>query len=483
MEKILRGTKTKIIATMGPAIQSEEKIKQLILAGVDVFRLNFSHGAYEGHLKNLEIIRNVSKELDYQIAILQDLQGPKIRLGKFSKNPVTLAEGNYFKLTKEDVLGDETCATLTYKAIIDELVTGDTLLINDGLVILNVVEKGPDFVNAKVVVGGDISDHKGVNIPSSPLKNIPALTAKDLEDLKFGLEHGVDYVAISFVRKASDIDLLNWEIDKQCLKKCERPRIIAKIEKPQALDEIDGILEKVDGIMVARGDLGVEMDITKIPSTQRELINKANIKGKLVITATQMLDSMTNNYTPTRAEVTDVANAVLDGTDAVMLSGETAVGKYPVRVVEIMNSILDDTENAVFKNRKIYRSEMLHEKTPTIPGVVSESVSLITKKLNIKAIVCFTISGNTPLILSKMRPDAPIIAYCMDDQLRPKLNLIWGTIGKVIERIGGFDELIKKVEVDLLNSKLLSKGDNIIIVTGLPAGISGATNTIKVHQL
>jgi len=479
---LVKGTKTKIVATVGPAINSKEMIEKLINRGVDIFRLNFSHGKHEQHLKSMEIIREASKKLGYPIAILQDLQGPKIRVGDF-ENKVELVAGDSFKILKEEVTGNQYQCSLTYAEILLDLKPGMRLMINDGLIILKVISIHSWGVDTTVEVGGEISSHKGLNIPEASLRSIPALTSKDLIDLKFGIENKVDYIAISFVRSAMDIELLRWEIKKYGYSIEDIPYIIAKIEKPQAVKAIDDILEKVEGIMVARGDLGIEVEMTKLPTLQRELINKANIKGKLVITATQMLDSMTHNYTPTRAEVTDVANAVLDGTDAVMLSGETAVGEYPEHTVNTMNDILINTEQNIIENPYIYRSKLLYEKNPTIEGAISSSVSLITQKLPIKAILCYTSSGYTPIVLSKARPEAPIIAYCLDSRVKRKLALTWGTLAKLISEPKDYDDLIFKMEADLLKEEDFRKGDFVIIVASLPLGTRKSTNTIKIHQL
>lgn len=477
---LIRSTKTKIIATVGPACNTREKLMELVKAGVDIFRLNFSHGTHESYLEIMNMIRSISEELEYPIAILQDLQGPKIRVETFEA-PVLLQGGAEFQLVKEHIVGDETRASITYPEILDELEVGDQLMLNDGLITLEVTGCQLNGVTTEVRIGGMLSDHKGLNIPSRSLDSIPALTEKDLLDLNFGLEQRVDFLAISFVRKPQDIDLLEWEMSKHKLDQYERPGVIAKIEKPQAVKHIDGILAKVSGIMVARGDLGVEMDITMVPTVQRELINRANRKGKLVITATQMLESMTTNYMPTRAEVTDIANAVLDGTDAVMLSGETAAGKYPIHTVEIMNRTLQNTEDAIFAHANISRAKALHERNTT--ASIAEAVGVLTDSLPIKAIVCITTSGYTPRMLSKTRPTAPIIAYCHSENTRRKECLTWGTLGKIVDIFDDFYDVVKHIENDLLAHNHLKRGDMVIIVSGLPVGVATETNTIKIHQL
>ncbi len=474
--------KTKIVSTMGPAIESEETIRELIKEGVDVFRVNASHGDEAQRKEYIERVRKIAREMDNPVAILLDLQGPKIRVGEFD-TALELKQGDKFIIRRDEVKGDQTQCSVSYPEIIDEMEIGMKLMINDGLIIIEVIEKEKDSLITEVIVGGEISSHKGLNIPDANLDSIPALTDKDLEDLKFGLNIGVDYLAISFVRNATDIDLLRWEMKKVIKDHYLRPYIIAKIEKPQAVKNIDTILDKVEGIMVARGDLGVEIDITMIPNIQRMLINKANSKGKIVITATQMLDSMTHNYTPTRAEVTDVANALLDGTDAVMLSGETSVGKYPVHTVKVMNDILLHTEANILENGHIYRSNPLSEIKSGTEFALAESVSLITRKLDVKAVACFTNSGYTSRLLSKVRPQSPIIAYCLNENIKRKLNLLWGTFAKVIERPKNFDKLVKIIMKDLLEHEGLKKGDNIIIVSGVPITNSKQMNTIKIDQL
>lgn len=474
--------KTKIVSTMGPATEAEETLRELIEEGVDVFRVNASHGDETQRKEYIERVRKVAKEMNSPVAILLDLQGPKIRVGEFD-SAIELKQGDKFIIRRDEIKGDQTQCSVSYPEIVDEMDIGMKLMINDGLIILKITEKEKNSLITEVIVGGEISSHKGLNIPEANLDSIPALTEKDLEDLKFGLSIGVDYIAISFVRSATDIDLLRWEMKKVIKAHSLRPYIIAKIEKPQAVKNIDAILDKVEGIMVARGDLGVEMDITMIPSIQRMLINKANSKGKIVITATQMLDSMTYNYTPTRAEVTDVANALLDGTDAVMLSGETSIGKYPVHTVSVMNDILLYTEANILENGHIYRSTPLSEIKSGTEFALAESVSLITKKLDIKAVACFTNSGYTSRLLSKVRPQAPIIAYCLDENIKRKLNLLWGTFAKVIESPKNFDKLVKVIMKDLLENEGLKKGDNIIIVSGVPITKIKQMNTIKIDQL
>ena len=474
--------KTKIVATMGPAIENEDMIEALILEGVDVFRINASHGNNEQRKQYISTIRKVAEKLNNPVAILLDLQGPKIRVGEFD-SPLILEKGQIFKIMRKEVKGDSEKCSVSYPEIVDEMGIGMKMMINDGLIILEVKEKESDCLVTEVVVGGEISSHKGLNIPDANLDSIPALTDKDLVDLKFGLENEVDYIAISFVRNSTDIDLLRWEIKKITKDNSAVPYIIAKIEKPQAVKNIDSILDKVEGIMVARGDLGVEIDITQIPGVQRTLINKANSKGKIVITATQMLDSMTYHYTPTRAEVTDVANALLDGTDAVMLSGETSVGKYPVHTVKVMNDILLHTEEDIRKNGHIYRSKPLKDIKSNTESALAQSVSLITRELDIKAVACFTNSGYTSRLLSKVRPNAPIIAYCLDDRIKRKLNLIWGTFAKVIERPKNFDKLVSRIMEDLIKNEGFKKGDNIIIVSGVPISNTKQMNTIKITKL
>ena len=474
--------KTKIVATMGPAIETEEMIRDLIKEGVDVFRINASHGDKAQREEYINRIRKVAKDLDSPVAVLLDLQGPKIRVGNFD-TPCILEKGQIFEIVREEIKGNQKRCSVSYPEIVDEMEIGMRMMINDGLIILEVIEKDKEKLITEVLVGGEISSHKGLNIPDADLSSIPALTQKDLQDLEFGLKMGIDYIAISFVRSATDIDLLRWEMKKVIKDNMSTPYIIAKIEKPQAVKNIDSILDKVEGIMVARGDLGVEIDITQIPGVQRTLIDKANSKGKIVITATQMLDSMTYHYTPTRAEVTDVANALLDGTDAVMLSGETSVGKYPIHTVKVMNDILLHTEADMLKNEKIYRSKPLRELKSNTESALAQSVSLITQELDIKAVACFTNSGYTSRLLSKVRPNAPIIAYCLDERIKRKLDLIWGTFAKVIERPKNFDKLVKVIMKDLLENEGFKKGDNIIIVSGVPISNTKQMNTIKINKL
>ncbi len=463
MNSILKGTRTKIIATMGPATNDENVIAGLIDSGVDTFRLNFSHGSHQAHLESIQKVRQEAEKKDYPITILLDLQGPKIRVDKF-ESPVLLEKNSFFTLKKGHFVGNENEASLSYPEIIDELNIGDFVQVNDGLISLQVVEKDSESLKTVVIQGGEISSHKGVNIPGSPLKNIPALTEKDIKDLNFGLDNGVDVVAISFVRDSEDIVELRALINRHPTTK--KPLIIAKIEKPQALDNIKKIIEYSDGIMVARGDLGVEMNITLLPSIQRYLISEANKMGKIVITATQMLDSMTQNFLPTRAEVTDVSNAVLDGTDAVMLSGETSVGVNPIHVVNTMNQILNVTEEEIFLKPSEYRfsyPEFINHSGYE----VAKAVSKLTETLPIKAVICLTNCGYTPLLLSKTRPKAPIIAYSNNKNTQTKLGLLWGVIGKIAPEFSDFREFITFAEEKLLESEDLSSGDLVVFVLGV----------------
>lgn len=411
--------RTKIVATIGPATESPEVLRQLITAGATTFRLNFSHGDHSDHADRIATIRQVAHEMGVHIGILQDLQGPKIRLGRFQAGPITLAKGDPFSLTSRAVNCDNTIATVTYDRLADEVTSGSRILLDDGRVEMVVVEvDGPEqTLKCKVTVGGVLSNNKGVNFPDVQL-SIRALTPKDRRDLTFGLQQGVDWVALSFVRNPSDM----LEIRELIRSHGHDTPVVAKIEKFEAIDAIDAILPLCDGVMVARGDLGVEMPAEEVPLLQKELIRKANSLGIPIITATQMLDSMASCPRPTRAEVSDVANAILDGTDAVMLSNETAVGDYPVEAVATMDQIARRIERDY--PQRVLDSHM----ATTIPNAICQAVSSIARQLNAAAILPLTKTGSTARNVSKFRPSTPILAITSDVTVARQLQLVWGSI-------------------------------------------------------
>ncbi|KGG15243.1 MULTISPECIES: pyruvate kinase [unclassified Prochlorococcus] len=464
--------RTKIVATIGPATESSEMISQLIKAGATTFRLNFSHGDHEEHAQRIRTIRSVANDLNVNIGILQDLQGPKIRLGRFKGGPITLKKGAKFVLTSEDIDCNQEIATVTYKNLISEVGERKRILLDDGRVemVVDKVDSEEKSLICSVVVGGILSNNKGVNFPDVQL-SINALTEKDKVDLSFGLANGVDWVALSFVRNPSDIQ----EIKELIRNHGFTTPVVAKIEKFEAIDQIDSILRLCDGVMVARGDLGVEMDAEEVPLLQKELIKKSNSLGIPIITATQMLDSMASCPRPTRAEVSDVANAILDGTDAVMLSNETAVGDYPIEAVRTMATIARRIE-------RDYPQRALESHLPsTIPNAISAAVSTIARQLNAAAILPLTKSGATAHNVSKFRPATPIIAITSEVSVARRLQLVWGVSALLIEEIQKsttqtFSNAMKlATELGILNP-----GDLVVETAGTLTGISGSTDLIKV---
>lgn len=468
-------TRAKIVCTIGPASQSLEMIEKMIHAGMDVARLNFSHGTHDAHAQVIKNIRQAIKNTGYPVAILQDLQGPKIRVGHFEKGPVTLVNGAQFTITSRDVPGDQNIVSTTYKALPKDVVPGDMLLLDDGLIYLKVIKTDGTDVLCEVINGGLLKDHKGINLPGVKV-SAPSLTEKDHEDLLFGLENNVDYVALSFVRKAEDIIHIK-EIIKS---KGKSTPVVAKIEKPEAMDCIEDILKVTDVIMVARGDLGVEMKTEEVPSIQKRLIKLCNQHGKPVITATQMLESMITNPRPTRAEASDVANAILDGTDAVMLSAETASGKFPIEAISIMNRIIHLIEGEMpvdYTKRRRSANEILE----TQEGIAISSCTL-AEILDADAIVCITMSGASAKIVAKYRPHKPILAITHSNSVRNTINLVWGIQGLLIPELKStIDESIEEIKKVLVNSGFVQKGHKIIITAGLPFSSRGQTNSVRVE--
>ncbi|MDJ0626371.1 MAG: pyruvate kinase [Candidatus Caenarcaniphilales bacterium] len=480
--------KAKIICTIGPATNNREMIRSLILAGMDVARLNFSHGTYDDHREVTKIIREVSAEIGKPVAILQDLQGPKIRTGKLKNGPITLTPGQEFTITTEQVESTESLVSTTYTELAKDLGPGNVILIDDGLLQLDVLESDGVKVKCKVIHGGLLKNNKGINIPDVKL-TAPALTEKDKLDLQVGLECDVDYIALSFVREAKDVVEL-----KELIQKAGKDTpIIAKIEKPQALRHINEILDVSDGIMVARGDLGVELTPEKVPVVQKKLIKKANEKGILVITATQMLESMIKNPCPTRAEASDVANAIFDNTDAVMLSGETASGNFPIEVVKMMARIIEETEKAISYPRKIYSD--LEDEDPVSPkdppGFVPSSISRLAceaaREVNATAVVVFTASGAAALRVSKCRSNCRVIALSPYPKIQRRMELYWAVQSAIIndelDTTETIEEVMNKVDEILLSTGIFKPGDVVIVTAGAPSPISGTANLLKIHTL
>ncbi|MFN9932515.1 MAG: pyruvate kinase [Cyanobacteriota bacterium] len=463
--------RTKIVATIGPATESPEMLRRLIAAGATTFRLNFSHGDHEDHAARIATIRQVAHELGVHIGILQDLQGPKIRLGRFDGGPITLASGDPFTLTSREVACNQSIATVTYGRLAEEVTSGSRILLDDGRVemVVEQVDLPSQTLHCSVTVGGVLSNNKGVNFPDVQL-SIRALTDKDRSDLAFGLKQGVDWVALSFVRNPSDMQ----EIRELIRSHGYDTPVVAKIEKFEAIDSIDAILPLCDGVMVARGDLGVEMPAEEVPLLQKDLIRKANSLGIPVITATQMLDSMVSCPRPTRAEVSDVANAILDGTDAVMLSNESAVGDYPVEAVATMAQIARRIERD--SPRRVLDSHM----ATTIPNAICQAVSSIARQLNAAAILPLTKTGSTARSVSKFRPSTPILAITSDVDVARQLQLVWGVNPLLIQEQSSSGRTFSVAMAEAQAMGLLHDGDLVVQTAGTLEGVSGSTDLVKV---
>jgi pyruvate kinase len=467
--------KTKIIATIGPSSNSRPILKKLISSGMNVARLNFSHGCYKDHEKVINHIRALSKEMDKPVGILLDLQGPKIRTDTLKNGkPVVLKKNKTIQLTSKQVPGDADIVSTTYKNLSKDVKIKDKILIDDGLIELRVLYKTKDTVTCKIISGGKLKERKGINLPGVKVST-PSLTEKDKKDLLFGLKKNVDFFALSFVRNANDLKKIKSIIK---VNGSDTP-VIAKIEKPEAVGRLDEILKIADGIMVARGDLGVEMRPEMVPKIQKEIIYKSIMANKPVITATQMLETMTDKPIPTRAEASDVANAIYDGTDAIMLSGETAIGKYPAETVKMMRRIAVETENSPFMKYNVRHKKDRHE---LVTHAVAQSCVNILHEVNAKAIVTFSISGKTSKLISRQRPLNPVFTFSPLRKIYNKLSLVWGVTPLLIPPINNAIGLIEAGEKIIISKKFAKKNDLIIIVTGL-ALKSGSTNLIKIHTI
>ncbi|AUG56626.1 pyruvate kinase [Acetivibrio saccincola] len=467
--------KTKIICTLGPAVDSEEMLRQLMLKGMDVARLNFSHGSHEEHKARVERFKKVRDSLDLPVALLMDTKGPEIRLGKFKDKEVKLEKGDKFVLLSEDKLGDEKEASVSYKDLYKDVEKGSSILINDGLVEL-VVEKIKDKkIYCRVVNGGIIGDNKGINVPGVDL-HLPPLTEKDIEDIKFAVENEFDFIAVSFVRKASDVIEIKKVLEEN---KGQEIKVIAKIENREAIENADEIVEVSDGIMIARGDLGVEIPVEEVPIVQKMLIEKCYKNGKPVITATQMLDSMIRNPRPTRAEASDIANAIYDGTSVIMLSGETAVGKYPVETLETMSKIAQKAEMSIDYWERF--SKMQYDTSPSVTNALSHAACTTAQDLKASAIITVTQSGRTARMISRFRPQCPIIATTVSQRVRRQLSLSWGVYPYLVPEASCTDDMFDTGVEKALESKFVDNGDLVVITAGVPIGVSGTTNMLKVH--
>ncbi|WP_414169548.1 pyruvate kinase [Streptoverticillium reticulum] len=468
--------RAKIVCTLGPATDSYEQIKALVEAGMDVARFNLSHGTYAEHEARYQRVRKAAEETGRNVGILADLQGPKIRLGRFREGPVLLERGDEFTITVEEIEGDRHRCGTTYEGLAGDVTKGERILVDDGRVTLEVTEVDGPRVKTMVIEGGMVSDHKGLNLPGVAV-SVPALSEKDIEDLRWALRSGIDVIALSFVRTAHDIDHVHRVMDEEG----RRAFVIAKIEKPQAVHNLESIVAAFDGLMVARGDLGVEMPLESVPIVQKRAIKLAKRNAKPVIVATQMLDSMIESSRPTRAEASDVANAVIDGTDAVMLSGETSVGKYPVETVKTMGRIVRAAEEDVLAKGLPPLTE--RSKPRTQGGAVARAAAEMGDFLGAKFLVAFTQSGDTVRRLSRYRSPIPLLAFTPEPATRSQLNLTWGVETFLGPMVQTTDEMVEQVDEYLLRIGRCRKGDMVIITAGSPPGMAGTTNLVRVHHI
>lgn len=469
--------KTKIVSTLGPAVDDEEVLEQLILSGVDVARLNFSHGTHEDHQVRIDRLKKVREKLNVPVALLLDTKGPEIRLGKFEQGQVELKEGKTFSLINEDIVGNEEKSTISHKELYENVKKGTRILINDGLVALEVERvEGKDII-CNVLNGGAIGNNKGVNIPETDTQ-LPSITEQDVEDIKFAIRNEFDFIASSFVRKATDV-----LETRKILKKFggEEIKIISKIENREGVNNFDEILKVSDGIMVARGDLGVEIPVEEVPIVQKMIIQKCYKSGKPVITATQMLDSMIKNPRPTRAESSDVANAVYDGTSAIMLSGETAAGKYPVESVKTMARIALKTEDSIDYNKKL--ADVEFDMMGNITNAISYATCTTALQLKAAAIVSLTQSGETARMISRFRPSCPIIATTTIARVQRQLSLCWGVLTFLVGEAKNIEDMFDTGVKKALELNVVKLGDIVVITAGGPVGVSGTTSLLKVHTV
>ncbi|MEA1963518.1 MAG: pyruvate kinase [Candidatus Aerophobetes bacterium] len=469
-------SRTKIVCTLGPATRSPRIIEELIKRGMDVARLNFSHGSYEEHSLTASRVREASLKLGRPVALLQDLAGPKIRTGLIQKEPAILKKGSTFVLTTQNVPGDEKEVSVTYPLLPQKVSEGETIFLADGSLELKVEKRTSTDIKCRVIRGGELSSHKGINLPCASF-DIPSLTEKDRKDLLFGIDHQVDFIGISFVRKSEDI----LKVKRILKERGAEISLIAKIEKQEALNNIEKIIEVADGVMVARGDLGVEVPLQEVPLIQKEIIKKCNLAGRPVITATQMLESMIENPYPTRAEVTDIANAIFDGTDAIMLSEETAIGKHPLESVRIMDKIAIKTEEAL-NYEKILEERALSVE-PATPDAISHATCQVAQDLGAEAIITFTFSGSTARRVARYRPRVPIIAASPNKKTVRRLALSWGVYPLQSPDLKDTDDMIHKSKKIALKTGMVHQGDKIVITAGVPFGISGTTNLLKVETV
>jgi len=465
--------RAKIVATFGPAVADYDKAKAIIEAGVDVARMNLSHGSHDVHEGVYATIRKAAEAVGKPVAILVDLQGPKIRLGRFAEDKVQLVDGATFKITIDEVPGDVNICSTTYKGLPGDVRPGDQLLIDDGRIGLRATAVDARTVTTVVEMGGPVSNNKGINLPGVAV-NVPALSEKDEGDLRWALKLGADMIALSFVRNAKDI----VRVHEIMAEEGRFVPVIAKIEKPQAVAALEEIIDAFDGVMVARGDLGVELPLEQVPLVQKRAVELARRWAKPVIVATQMLESMITASRPTRAETSDVANAVLDGADALMLSGETSVGEYPIETVQVMAKIIESTEE-----NGLERIPDLGTKPHTHSGAVVRAALEIAELLGSKFVCVFTESGDTLRRVSRLRSRVPVLAFTPNDDVRRKLALVWGATTFLVEKVKHTDDMIRQVDELMLSSGKCRVGDEVVIVAGSPPGIPGSTNSLRVHRV
>jgi pyruvate kinase len=465
--------RAKIVATLGPAASSYDQIRALIDAGVDVCRMNLSHGDYQVHEGVYANVRKAANDSGRAVAVMVDLQGPKIRLGKFEGGPYELAVGDIFKITTDEIVGTRELSGTTYKGLPQDVKPGDFLLIDDGKVKVEVVESSDTVVTTRVLVAGPVSNNKGINLPGVAV-SVPALSEKDEADLRWGLRLGTDLIALSFVRDPSDIT----RVHEIMAEEGRRVPVIAKIEKPQAVEHLEGIVDAFDAIMVARGDLGVELPLEAVPIVQKQAVELARRMAKPVIVATQMLESMIHSPVPTRAETSDVANAVLDGADAVMLSGETSVGEYPVVTVQTMARIVASTED-----HGLERIAPLTNKPRTQGGAITLAAIEVAEFVDAKFLCIFTESGDSARRMSRLRSKIPMLAFTPEPGIRRRLALTWGIQTYLVDRVTHTDAMFGQVDDILLTQSLAELGDTVVVISGSPPGIAGSTNDIRVHRV
>ncbi|NEA38496.1 pyruvate kinase [Streptomyces sp. SID11385] len=468
--------RSKIVCTLGPAVDSYDQLKALIEAGMNVARLNMSHGSHEEHLGRYQRVRKAAADTGRTVGVLFDLQGPKIRLETFADGPVELVRGDEFTITAEDVQGDRTICGTTYKGLPGDVAKGDPILINDGNVELKVTSVEGPKVHTIVIEGGVVSDHKGINLPGAAV-NVPALSEKDVEDLRFALRTGADMIALSFVRDASDVKDVHKIMDEEG----KRLPVIAKVEKPQAVANMEEVVLAFDAVMVARGDLAVEYPLEKVPLVQKRLVEMCRRNAKPVVVATQMMESMITNSRPTRAEASDVANAILDGADAVMLSAESSVGAYPIETVKTMSKIVTAAENALLSQGLKPLDE--GKKPRTQSGSVARAAAEIADFLDADALVAFTQSGDTARRLARYRTAQPVLAFTTDESTRNQLALSWGVTPYLVPHVDTTDAMVDLVDAETVKLGSLKNGDTVVITAGSPPGVPGSTNLVRVHHL